>query len=453
MDLPTLRVVARVRPTLKPEAAAAASVALLGPTALQVTQLEKNTLKRSNVPGEPPSQVIYKSTQPFSFDRVWWQETDTTTLHAHEVEPLVSAVLRGEGVTSLVLAYGQTASGKTFTLTGSRAGPGILQIAADQIMASVAAGNAAGHEGRYAVYVTAGEIYMENLLDLATAGSKDKKLTAATLRRLPIASESADELIRTLEGLSKRRAEGATNNNEHSSRSHAVYCVHVEYRVPANPALRRAKPPPACLLGGAPESSEVSVMPVGTFGVCDLAGAEYAAATEGREGERRLEGGRNNLGLMSLKAAFRYLGDSAAARAAAGGGGAPPPLPPFSWSRSTLTRILRPFFTTPGSQLLMLVTASPDDADAAQTAQALTEGVLIAGRPLMPRSVVEVGPAPLPSGRQGGGASSARSAPAAPKRPILRAGSGHGGGQAVAAARAAIVPSSARANSAVGGRR
>lgn len=300
MDLPTLRVVARVRPTLKPEAAAAASVALLGPTALQVTQLEKNTLKRSNVPGEPPSQVIYKSTQPFSFDRVWWQETDTTTLHAHEVEPLVSAVLRGEGVTSLVLAYGQTASGKTFTLTGSRAGPGILQIAADQIMASVAAGNAAGHEGRYAVYVTAGEIYMENLLDLATAGSKDKKLTAATLRRLPIASESADELIRTLEGLSKRRAEGATNKNEHSvsivgggpgtrafpaartfmlpfawqSRSHAVYCVHVEYRIPANPALRRAMPPPACLLGGAPESSEVSVMPVGTFGVCDLAGAE-----------------------------------------------------------------------------------------------------------------------------------------------------------------------------------
>lgn len=32
-----------------------------------------------------------------------------------------------------------------------------------------------------------------------------------------------------------------------------------------------------------------------------------AAATEGREGERRLEGGRNNLGLMSLKAAFRLV--------------------------------------------------------------------------------------------------------------------------------------------------
>ena len=50
------------------------------------------------------------------------------------------------------------------------------------------------------------------------------------------------------------------------SRSHAVYCVHIEYRVPANAALRHVTPPPPCLLGGAPESSDVSVMPVGTFG-------------------------------------------------------------------------------------------------------------------------------------------------------------------------------------------
>ena len=204
-----------------------------------------------------------------------------------------------------------------------------------------------------------------------------------------------------------------------------------------------------------------------------------AAATEGREGERRLEGGRNNLGLMSLKAAFRsvpsdsghqfatwhplhqlrhtntgrYLGDCAAARATMAGDGAPlPALPPFSWSRSTLTRILRPFFTTPGSRLLMLVTASPDDADAAQTAQALTEGVLIAGRPLMARTVVEVGPAPPPSSKHGGSAS-ARGPPPGAKRPILRAGSGHGGGQAVAAARAAVVPTSARVSSSAGGRR
>lgn len=143
---------------------------------------------------------------------------------------------------------------------------------------------------------------MENLLDLGTAGgAKDKKLTAATLRRLPIASEGPDELIRTLESLARRRAEGATNKNEHSvrvarrpgvndwthrcasppqSRSHAVYCVHIEYRVPANAALRHVTPPPPCLLGGAPESSDVSVMPVGTFGVCDLAGAECKSESE-----------------------------------------------------------------------------------------------------------------------------------------------------------------------------
>lgn len=77
--------------------------------------------------------------------------------------------------------------------------------------------------------------------------------------------------------------------------------------MPKNMALLTMNPPPPCLVGGTPETADVSVMPVGTFGVCDLAGAEYAAATEGRDSERRLEGGRNNLGLMSLKAAFRCV--------------------------------------------------------------------------------------------------------------------------------------------------
>jgi hypothetical protein len=162
-------------------------------------------------------------------------------------------------------------SGKTFTLTGgARVGPGVLQMAAEQLMASVSAGNAAGHAGRYSVYVTAGEIYMETLLDLATAGGKSRKLTAATLQRNPIESESAEGLIRTIEGLARRRAEGATNKNEHSSRSHAVYCIHLEYRVPRDAAALRVSPPPPFLVAGAPESPEVTVMSVGTFGIVDL---------------------------------------------------------------------------------------------------------------------------------------------------------------------------------------
>jgi hypothetical protein len=278
--LPSVRVIARVRPPLRPAAIKGEPcVHILSRTSLQVTQTEKNTLKRGVRPGDPPTQVVYQSTQPFVFDRVYWTSDNTEALHAREVEPLVSAVLSGEGTTALVLAYGQTGSGKTFTLTGGRKeGMGVLQMAAEQIIASVSAGNGAGHAGRYAVFVTAGEIYMETLLDLGSDGDKERKLTAATLRRIPIVSDHAGELVSTLEALARRRAEGATNKNDHSSRSHAVYNIHLEYRVPRNAALLRESPPPPCLRGGEPETSEVSVLSVGTFGIVDL--GEGAACGE-----------------------------------------------------------------------------------------------------------------------------------------------------------------------------
>jgi hypothetical protein len=108
-ELPSVRVIARVRPALRPASIASEPcIALLDRTTLQVTQIEKNTLKRGLRPGDPPTQVIYQSTQPFSFDRVYWVTDSTEVLHAREVEPLVSAVLSGEGTTALCLAYGQT---------------------------------------------------------------------------------------------------------------------------------------------------------------------------------------------------------------------------------------------------------------------------------------------------------------------------------------------------------
>ena len=105
--LPSVRVIARVRPSIRPAAIVQPQcVAILDRTTLQVTQIEKNTLKRGLRPGDPPSQVVYQSTQPFVFDRVYWTTDSTEILHAREVEPLVAAVLSGDGVTALFLAYG-----------------------------------------------------------------------------------------------------------------------------------------------------------------------------------------------------------------------------------------------------------------------------------------------------------------------------------------------------------
>jgi hypothetical protein len=482
------------------------SVELAGESEVAVTQVEKNKLKRGLRKGDPPTQTTYISTQTFGFDGVYWLDQSTADIYLNEVASLVDAVL--DGTTACLFAYGQTGSGKTFTLTGcpkkrGAAGPGgaaavgeeaagdagIMQMAAQQLMARVEAHNRAAAAAEAAaarrggartaeaavasaqlhVYVTAGEIYQEALLDLGeVGGSKPKKLTATTLRRIPIASASAEELVDTMEALIDRRAAGATNKNEHSSRSHAVYSIHVARRFRASPAEAVAlyesdprltfAPAPGEPRGGA-GAGYVSI-PLGCLGLVDLAGAEYASATEGCDDKRRVEGSKNNLGLMTLKAAFRHLGDLAA-RAAAG---AKPP-PPFSWHRSSLTRILRPFFCTPGGRLMMLVTASPEAQDASQTAQAMEEGTIIAGRPVPERIVVDVGPSAagaLASAALAGGkltaatvaaaaeamaAAAAAAALLGPKKAILRAGSGGGGGKARTAVPAAGLAPSASSRS------
>lgn len=480
----SLRIVARVRPLLRE---ARVAVEQVGPAELQVRAIEKNKLKRGLRKGDPPIVTTYESTQRFGFDSLFWLDRCTADVYEAEVAPLIDAVLGGAN--ACLLAYGQTGSGKTFTLTGDPkkraaagaawgagvdaggASPyaGLMQMASEALMAridEINAGSAgsAGPMQSLHVFVTAGEIYQEKLMDLGSIGPggvKAKKLTGATLKRIPIASGSAEELIDTLEALIDRRASGATNKNDHSSRSHAVYAVHVAQRrlvsaaeasrlfeeVPHATFMPVARGPAAAAATAAAVAAGLGrdagwvSLPVGSLGLVDLAGAEYASATEGREDTRRLEGGKNNLGLMSLKAAFKHVGDVAAGRTRE----------PFSWYRSTLTRILKPFFVSPHSRLVMLVTASPEWGDAAQTAQALAEGVIIAGRPLEEKHVVELGPTAddraggfgrIPAGGAAGGAGALAGGRAGGK-PILRAGGGTGGGKRTSAVAPPPAPAAA----------
>ena len=377
----SFRVVARVRPLTPATAAAGSCLQRLSATLVEGAAVEKNKLVRGAAKGAAPRVATFLSTRAFPFDAAFFPPASTPDVYCAEVAPLVARALAG--ASACVLAYGATGSGKTHTMTGAPGGgagaAGLLHMLALELCERVAALNAAGG-APLSLAVSGAEVYMAEIFDLGAPG-RAKRHSTATLLRAPVPGADAGALVAAVEALLARRAVGATDKNEHSSRSHALYCVHVAR-------------------GGAP---------LAALALVDLAGAEYAAATEGREDARRLEGGKNNLGLMTLKAAFRHIG--AAAAGGGGGGGGAPAAAPFSWNRSKLTAALRPFFVDPAGALLLLVTASPDAADAAQTLQALEEGVAVAGRALPDKVVVELG------------------APPAPAPGFLRAGSGGGGGK------------------------
>jgi len=78
----------------------------------------------------------YATSHTFTFDRIFSQEASQETVYVAYVRRVIKAVF--EGINCTVLAYGQSSSGKTFTMVGERQ-PGQLY-----------ASGALGHSGRWA---------------------------------------------------------------------------------------------------------------------------------------------------------------------------------------------------------------------------------------------------------------------------------------------------------------
>ena len=67
----------------------------------------------------------------FCFDQVLGPDHTNKMLYDSIASPIVSSSLMG--INGTIFAYGQTASGKTFSMQGSDQHPGILRLAAHQI--------------------------------------------------------------------------------------------------------------------------------------------------------------------------------------------------------------------------------------------------------------------------------------------------------------------------------
>ncbi|CAG2250364.1 KIF3A [Mytilus edulis] len=151
-----------------------------------------------------------------------------------------------------IFAYGQTGTGKTFTMEGVRAVPelrGIIPNSFAHIFGKIAK---AEGDTRFLVRVSYLEIYNEEVRDLL---HKDQN------QRLEVSSV------------------GATNMNMHSSRSHAIFSVTVE-----------------CSEKGPDGKHHVRA---GKLHLVDLAGSERQAKT-GATGQRLKEATKINLSLSTL---------------------------------------------------------------------------------------------------------------------------------------------------------
>ncbi|GAA6057502.1 hypothetical protein JCM3770_000589 [Rhodotorula araucariae] len=277
----------------------------------------------SNIP------KILSDEYEFRFDLLHLHPSPTSELYDRKIRPVVKAALGGFNGT--VFAYGQTASGKTHTMTGSPTEPGIIPLAVDELFARIRAQRT---RRSFALRVAFLEIYNEQLRDLLAPAS-----AAGTTKAPEIVENGAvkglterevalpgDVLEVLREGETRRRV-GATDWNERSSRSHCVFIVTIESRSGKDGTARMSR-----------------------LNLIDLAGSESATGQE----DRRKEGAFINKSLLALSSVISKLTDPTASTAHI----------PFRDSK--LTRLLQPALSG-NSRVAVVCTVSPDAEQAAET--------------------------------------------------------------------------------------
>jgi len=259
----------------------------------------------------------------WDFDHVFDGVSSTQEVYSEVGEPLVERGL--EGTNTSLLAYGQTASGKTHTLMGNLNEPGIVPLAIGGIFDAISVAS----YSKIVVRVSYIEVYNEELVDLfCREGDRDK--TEARGARLKIVEDplmgpwvkgsvqavasSASHALKLIELGEQQRSYGATNMNEHSSRSHVLFRVTVKrgFTASADDPARRSSHNPLASHGmdgnggvvvdeTGPEweqSASVATR-VSALNFVDLAGSERLKKT-GATGQALKEANSINTSLMAL---------------------------------------------------------------------------------------------------------------------------------------------------------
>lgn len=252
-----------------------------------------DTVRRCISVKSPQEAAAEDPPKEFTFDVVFGPDSKQVDVYNECARKIVDSVL--EGYNGTIFAYGQTGTGKTFTMEGVRAIPelrGIIPNSFAHIFGSIAK---AGEETRFLVRVQYLEIYNEEVRDLLGKDQntrlevKERPEVGVYVKDLSqIVANNFDDMDKIMTVGNKNRSVGATNMNEHSSRSHAIFTVTIE-----------------CSEKGADGMQHVRM---GKLNLVDLAGSERQSKT-GATGVRLKEATKINLSLSTLSNVISALVD------------------------------------------------------------------------------------------------------------------------------------------------
>ncbi|KFD69789.1 hypothetical protein M514_17911 [Trichuris suis] len=259
------------------------------------------------------NSVVPNST--YAFDRVFSENETNAEVYRETTLPLVQSAIGGFNGT--VFAYGQTSSGKTHTVMGVAKDMGIIFHAVEDLFSMIEQ----TPERIFLLRVSYMEIYNEVVMDLLSGKARlsvhenaNGEVFVSGLHEEVITN--INEVYDVIAAGEQKRHFAATDINEHSSRSHAIFRIIIESR--------------RCEDGLVDKEQGVLVS---QLNIVDLAGAERSKSMT-VTGDRLKEGCAINRSLFMLSQVISKLSEQSSLNAT--------DAPYIGYRDSKLTRILQP---------------------------------------------------------------------------------------------------------------
>ena len=247
--------------------------------------LENNENENVMVYHENNDQIMIVDEKPFAFDYIFHQESSQEHIFDCLIRPLVIKFVNGFYCTAI--AYGQTGTGKTYSMGFGQNTKSMddkergMIPRALQLSFQLLTTEKSDFENEVSVsYI---EIYNEKIYDLLSdnfsepINIKTQKFTGGNKKVV----QFVEEALQFLTDGNKNRHVRPTKMNSNSSRSHAIYTIHI---------------------GSKGENSHTK----SSFHLVDLAGSEGVRRT-GHEGIALAEGVHINQGLLSIGKVLQAL--------------------------------------------------------------------------------------------------------------------------------------------------
>ena len=206
----------------------------------------------------------------YGFDHLFFPVSKTVEIYNMAVKSIVAAAL--EGYHGSVFAYGQTATGKTFTMQGTADEPGIVPLAVHDCFSYIRQRNGMSKDREFLLRMSYMEIYNEQINDLLSPSSlqtiriyesRGKGVVVKGMKEEVVIS--AEQVFALVAAGEAHRHIGSTEMNANSSRSHTIFRLVIESK--------------------AMNTNSKSKVRVSTLSLVDLAGSESVKSTH-TSGER-----------------------------------------------------------------------------------------------------------------------------------------------------------------------